>query len=85
NWSCEVIHTVRPANLTDSNTTTWISNYLPDLFFAAAMVVVCGWEKNFSAMSDDPASAVSWEAHDQRLRASALGDEVRKKYVSTGA
>lgn len=84
NWSCEVIHTARPANLSAGNTTTWIGNYLPDLFFAAAMVTVAGWEKNFSAMADDPAAAVSWEAHYQRLKASALTEEMRKKYASVG-
>jgi hypothetical protein len=87
-WSCEVIHTIRPTALSVSNTTTYLSTYLCDLFFAGAMVSAAGWMRNYGAQADDPRMAVSWETQFQTLMASARAEEAAKKFVaamSTGA
>lgn len=82
-YTVEVIGTIRPEPLSDSNTTTFLSQYLPDLFFAASMVFGSGFQKNFGSQSDDPRMAVSWESQYQSLKQSAEVEEVRKKYWST--
>lgn len=81
-YTVEVIGTVRPAALSATNATTFLTQYLPDLFIAASMVFVSGWMRDFSSQSDDPQSAQSWENQYKTLFASANGEEVRKKYAS---
>lgn len=80
-WSCEVVHTIRPTALSNSNTTTFLTTYLADLFFAAAMISVSGWTKNYGAQSSDPKEAQSWESQYQTLKQSAMLEELRKKFV----
>lgn len=78
----EVVCTVRPAQLSASNTSTFISLYLPDLFLAAAMVSASGWMKNYGAQADDPKLAVSWDGiYNDRIKAVSL-EESRKKFAS---
>jgi hypothetical protein len=80
----EVTGTVRPEPLSSSNTETWLTLYLPDLFFAGALVFGYGYMKDYGAMSDDPASALSWDVHFKELLSSANTEETRKKYASQG-
>jgi hypothetical protein len=61
-----------------------LSQYLPDVFLAAAMVFASGYQKNFSSMGDNPQQAVSWESHVQPLIESAKVEEIRKKFGSQG-
>lgn len=82
-FTAEVIGTIRPAALASDNATTFLSQYLPDLFFAASMVFMSGFMRNFGAQSDDPKMAVSWEAQYQLLKASALTENLRAKYQSS--
>lgn len=80
NYTAEVIGKIRPTALSASNTTTFLSNYLPDLFLAASMIFISGWSRDFGAQSDDPARAMSWEAQYKTLLASANAEEFRKKF-----
>ena len=82
-FSIEVIGNVRPTPLSATNTTTFLASYLPDLFFAASMIFVSGWQKNFGAQADDPRMAMSWETQYQSLLASAKTEELRKKYAAS--
>lgn len=75
----EVIGTVRPTMLSASNTTTYLSTYLPDLFLAGAMVFATGYKQNYGAQADDPKQAISWEAQYQGLKASAAEEESRRR------
>lgn len=79
-YSVEVKGTARPTPLSSSNSTTLLSLYLPDLFFAAAMVVAAAYQKNFGASSDDPKMAQSWEAQYKIASESAIAEEFRKKW-----
>lgn len=81
-YSMEVVGTIRPTPLSASNTTTYLTLYLPDLFMAASMVFAAGYQQNFSAMGDNPQQALSWEAHYQALVKSADIEENRKKYAA---
>jgi len=83
-FNVEVYGTIRPTPLSVSNTTTFLTTYLPDLFLAASMVFASGYQKNFSAMSDDPQMGATWEKEYKILLQSANVEEMRKKYVSQG-
>lgn len=78
----EVIGTVRPAALSVSNTTTYLTTYLPDLFLAAAMIFAAGYQRNFGAQADDPKLAMSWEQQFMTLLGSADKEEARKRFAS---
>lgn len=81
NYTLEVIGTERPAPLSASNTTTFLTQYLPDLFFAASMVFMSGWMRNFGSQSSDPAMSSSWEAQYEKLAGSAQTEELTKMFA----
>jgi len=80
----EVVGTVRPASLSVSNTTTFISLYLPDLFIMASMIYISAFQRNFGRQSDDPAMAQSYEAQYQLLKQGAAVEEARKAFEASG-
>ena len=80
NYMCEIIGTVRPDSLSASNTTTFISLYLPDLFIMASMIYVSGYQRNFGRANDDPQMAITYESQYQALLKSASLEENRKKF-----
>lgn len=82
NYTMEVVGTIRPAPLSASNTTTYLTNYLPDLFMAASLVFAAGYLQNYGAMVDNPQQAMSWETHYKSLFESANVEENRKKYAA---
>jgi len=81
-YTVEVIGTIRPEALSATNPTTYLTQYLPDLFFAASMVFSTGYLQNFGAVVDNPQMAVTWESHTKELMSSANTEELRKKYQS---
>jgi hypothetical protein len=82
NYMVEVIGTVRPTPLSASNTTTYLTLYLPDLFVAASMIFAAGYQQNFGSQADNPQQAQSWSAQYDKLFPSANIEEMRKKYAS---
>lgn len=76
----EVIGYINPNPLSSTNTTTYLSTTLPDLFVTAAMVFLSGWQKNFGAQSDTPAQAVSWESQFQALAAVTTDMDARQNF-----
>jgi len=81
-YTVEVVGTIRPTPLSFANQTTFLTQYLPDVFMAAALVYAAGYQLNFGAAADNPQSGVSWETHLQKLLASAQKEEFRKKFGS---
>lgn len=81
-WTVEVTCTIRPAPLSVTNTTTFLTNYLSDVFLAAAMVSASGYMRNFGAQSDDPRMSQSWESQYQTRMLSAKSEELRKSFIS---
>lgn len=81
-YTLEVIGTIRPTPLSASNTTTYLSLYLPDLFLAASMIFASGYQQNFGSQADDPNMAQSWQGQYDKLFASANVEENRKKFAS---
>ena len=83
-YTVEVVGTIRPAPLSLANQNTFLSNYLPDVFLAAALVMSAGYQMNFSAAGDNPQAGVTWETHVKTLLDSAKVEEIRKKFGSQG-
>ena len=81
-YTIECIGTIRPTPLSANNTTTALTLYYPDLWFAVTMIFWAGYMRNFGSQADDPKMAVSWESQYQALLASANIEEARKKYSS---
>lgn len=81
-YGFRVIGTVRPTPLSVSNVTTYLTLYLPDLWFATTMVFMAGWQQNFGSQADNPQMAQSWETQRGLLLASANLEEQRKRYAS---
>lgn len=83
-YTLEIVGTVRPETLSASNTTTFISQYLPDLFLMASMIFISGYQRNFGRQSDDPQMAQSYESQYQALLKGATVEEYRKKFAASG-
>lgn len=83
-YQVEVVGTIRPTPLSAANATTLLTQYFPDLFFAACMVEGAAYLKNFGAGADDPRMSLNWERHYQDLMASAAVEEARKKFTMAG-
>lgn len=81
NYTLEIVGTYRPASLSASNLTTFISLNLPDLFIMASMVYIAAYQRNFSsAMGNDPQMPVTYETQYQTLLRNAIIEENRKKF-----
>lgn len=80
----EVVGTYRPNTMSVSNTTTFISQYFPDMLIMASMVYISAYQRNFGRQSDDPQMAQSYESQYQTLLRSAGVEENRKKYEGPG-
>lgn len=78
-YTIGVTYTFRPAPLSETNTTTILTQIWPDLFMAASMCAASAYQKNFGSQSDDPKMAMSWETMYQDLLKGALEEESRKK------
>jgi hypothetical protein len=80
----EVVGTIRPNALSSTNPTTFLTEYLPDLFVAASMIYASGYQRDFGSQADNPQQSQSWESQYERLFASANGEEMRKKFSGPG-
>tara|TARA_R110000822_G_scaffold34170_3_gene97384 strand:+ start:331 stop:1059 length:729 start_codon:yes stop_codon:yes gene_type:complete len=82
-YGVEIIGTYRPASLSSSNTETFISKYLPDVFIMASMIYVSGYQRNFGRANDDVQMAVTYESQYQTLLKGAAVEEARKKFQAS--
>jgi len=80
-YRVEVVGKIQPAVLSASNTTTYLSANLSELYLAACMVFLSGWMRNYGSQSDDPRQAQSWETQYQALKDSAATWEARKRFA----
>lgn len=84
NYTLEILGTIRPPSLSVGNPTTFISEYLPDLFLMASMIFISGYQRNFGRQSDDPQMSQSYESQYNALLKGALVEEYRKKFAASG-
>lgn len=78
--SFEVLGTTRFAPMSSTNVSNFMSQYLPDLYLAASMIFLSGYQRDFGAQADDPKMALSWEKTYTDLLSSAVVEEARKRY-----
>ncbi len=79
-YRVEVIGKIQPAALSATNTTTWLSVNLPELYIAACMVQISGFMRNFGSQADDPKMAQSWEGQYTTLLSSAGTYQARARF-----
>jgi hypothetical protein len=80
-YNVEIVGTYRPASMSATNQTTFISLFLPDLLIMASMIYIAAYQRNFSsAMGNDPQMPVTYETQYQTLLRSAIIEENRKKF-----
>lgn len=82
-YTLELVGTFRPESLSNTNKSTFISLYLPDLFIMASMIYISGYQRNFGRANDDPQMAVTYESQYKGLLQSAIVEEARKKFQSS--
>lgn len=82
-YTTKLTGTVRSASLSATNTTTFISTYLPDMFIMASMIYISAFQRNFGRLNDDPQMAQTYESQYQALKNSALVEENRKKFEAS--
>lgn len=82
NYTLEVIGTIRPTPLSALNPQTYLTMFMPQLWFAATMIFMSGYQQNWGAQSDNPQQALSWESQYQALKSAISIEEQRKRYAS---
>jgi hypothetical protein len=82
-YGVEIVGTFRPDSLSASNTETFISLYLPDVFIMASMIYVSAYQRNFGRANDDPQMAVTYESQYNALLKGAAVEEARKKFEAS--
>jgi|SRR5215475_749577 len=75
---------VRPLTLSSSCSVTYLTFNYPELYIAACMVFLAGYQRDFGSQAEDPQRAVSWEGQYQNLRAGALIETARMKGEGPG-
>lgn len=83
-YYAEVIGVQRPTPLSSGNSSTPLTQYVPDLFMAAALIHAYGYMKDFGGQADNPQGAQSWEMQYQILFKSAAVEQARAKFHSEG-
>lgn len=83
-YPVEVIGTQRPAPLSSTNSSTYLTAYLPDVFFAASMVFLSNQARQIPGRETASTDSQAWEKEYQQLMASAATEEFRKAYTSQG-
>jgi hypothetical protein len=81
-YGIEMQATIRPDPLSASNSSTWLTQNVPELMVAATMVFLAGYMRNYGAQADDPQMAQSWEGQYKMLMATAQVDSMRQKFES---
>jgi hypothetical protein len=81
-YGIEMQATIRPDPLSPSNSSTWLTQNVPELCIAAGMVFAAGYMRDFGAQSDNPQMAQSWEAQYNNLMKTASQDSMRQKFES---
>lgn len=84
-YNVQYVGTQRPAPLSQSNQSTFISTTLPHLFLVAAMIHMSAYQKNWSALGPDPAAGATYENQYKALLKGCSAEEMRKRYEGSAA
>jgi hypothetical protein len=77
----EIVGQVKPTPLSDSNTSTYLTSQLPDLFIAASMIFASGYMQNYGAQGDNPQMPGSWTSQYMALLAGADQNAARAEFA----
>lgn len=83
-YYAECIGIQRPASLSSANSSTILTQYIPDVFMAASMVFAAGYMRDFGSQADNPGMSQSWENQYNLLLKSASVEQLRAKHESEG-
>lgn len=84
-YVAEVIGVQRPTALSSNNSSTILTQYVPDLMVAASMVFGSGYMRDFGGQgADNPGMGNSWETQYGKLFASAAVEQARAKFQGEG-
>lgn len=83
-YAVEVVGTQRPTPLSSGNSSTFLTQSLPDVFIAASMIFGAGYMRDFGMQTDTPPMSQSWEGQYTKLMQSANVEELRKRFMSEG-
>ena len=83
-YAAEVIGVQRPSALSSANSSTFLTQYCPDLLVAASMVFAAGYMRDFGSQSDNPQMGASWEIQYKTLFQSAGMEQARAKWEADG-
>jgi hypothetical protein len=78
-YTVEATGIFRPTPLSAANPSTYLTSFYPDVFVAACMISVSGFQRDYGAQADDPKLAISWESVYQELKGSAMEEEQRRR------
>lgn len=78
-YTVEFIGTVRPTGLSASNTSTILTSYVPDLFFAGVMAAFEAMPDKPQGTQEPPPGGGTWDARYNELKPAALAEIARKK------
>lgn len=80
-YTVEFYGTLLPAALSNTNTSTLLTLNFPELFIAASMIYMTGYQKNFGAMAGDPQEGMTWQGYYDSLKKGVGAQEARKKLL----
>lgn len=83
-YLAEVVGEMRPSPLSSTNSSTYLTQYCPQLLIAACMVYAFGYQQNFGAQADNAATAQSWETQYKTLFNSIEVEQLRAAFKSQG-
>lgn len=83
-YYAEVVGIQRPVSLSSANSSTILTQYIPDVFIAASMVFAMGYQRDFGSQADNPGASQSWENQYQTLMKSASVEQARAKFQAEG-
>jgi hypothetical protein len=78
-YTIEVYGIQRPTALSTSNSSTILTQYIPDVFTAASMVYASAYQRDFSLTGDNPQQGATWENQYKMLSQSAAVEQLRAK------
>jgi hypothetical protein len=81
-YGIEMQATIRPDPLSENNSSTWLTQNVPELMVAAGMIFAAGFMRDFGSQADDPKMAQSWEGQYNNLMKTASQDSMRQKFES---
>jgi hypothetical protein len=81
----EFTGTGRPNPLSITNSTTFLTTYLPDMFLMKSMEFLMLYQRDLGINANIPGSAEYYSSKYQELKVGASAEEARKKMISDGS